>query len=129
MTDREFNCSTCKSKYARQPDKQRQHQERKGCFSTFPTTILQYRGEMNTPMHSATKINYQHCPARFYSPYWASVINLHSKYEQGIMPFEGSLFDQPAKIVSVFDLIHNLKEESRIKHEETMKKYGQRSKR
>ena len=45
------------------------------------------------------------------------------------MPFQGSLLEQPAKIVSVFDLIHNLKEESRIKHEEKMAKYGKRSKR
>ena len=129
MTEGEFNCSRCKIHYPKDQERQRKHQERKGCFDTFPNAILRYRGEMNTPMYSASKINYFHCPARFYSPYWVSIINIHSKFEQGIMPFQGSLLEQPAKIVSVFDLIHNLKEESRIKHEEKMAKYGKRSKR
>jgi hypothetical protein len=40
------------------------------------------------------------------------------------MPFPGSLLEQPAKIVEAFNLIHNLKEESRIKKEETLAKYG-----
>ena len=124
MTEPEYNCSKCKRHYPRDEDRQRKHQERKGCFDTFPTAILKYRGDSNTPMQSATKINYYHCPARFFSNYWASIINVHYKFEDGIMPFPGSLLEQPAKIVEAFNLIHNLKEESRIKKEETLAKYG-----
>jgi hypothetical protein len=124
MTEAEYRCSLCKKKYVRDKDRQLKHQERKGCFSEFASPILFYRGSPNTPMESASGILYHSCYARYYSQYWANIINLHTKFESGIMPFPGSLLEQPAKIVSVFDLIHNLKEESRIKKEETLAKYG-----
>jgi hypothetical protein len=127
MTNQEFDCSKCKVKYPRDKDRQHKHQERKGCFSTYPKPIQRYRGEQGTPMHTATKINYMRCPAQIYSAYWASFINLQINYENGIMPFSGNSLDQPAKIVEAFNLIHNLREETKIKHEQTLSKYGKRS--
>lgn len=104
------------------------HQQRKGCFNTFDKAIFSYKGI--GPMSQSTIVNYSHCPARFYSSYWASFINMQDQFSQGIMPYEGTQLDQPALIVEAMNLIHNLKEETRFKHEETMRKYGkQRSKR
>lgn len=129
MTDPSYNCTLCKSHYKRDIERQRKHQERKGCFSTFPTPILKYRGGQNTPMKSASSVEYFQCPARFYSSFWANIINLHLNYDRGVMPFPGSVLEQPAKIVEAFNLIHNLKEETRIEQEEIAAKYGKRSKR
>ena len=80
-------------------------------------------------MEYASKIVYKKCPALLYSPYWASIINLSYNYEKGILPYKGSLLEQPAHIVEAFNLIHNLKEETRIKQQQVLDKYGKRGKR
>lgn len=127
MTDLSFNCSTCKKKYPRDPDRQKKHQARKGCFGEFPDPILKYRGQNKSPMDGLPSIEYFKCPAQLYSYYWASIINLEGDFREGKMPYGGSFLDQPAIIVEAFDLIHNLKEESKIKEQQVLDRYGKRS--
>ena len=129
MNDLTFNCATCKKKYPRDKDRQRKSQERMGCFNEFPDPILKYSGHKNSSMESMPKIEYFKCPAQVYSHYWASIINLEGSFRDGKMPYEGSILDQPAIIVEAFDLIHNLKEESNIKQQQVLDRYGKRSKR
>lgn len=101
---------------------QRAHQNRKGCFGEMANPVLQYRGDPDSPMGESKKITYYKCPSQFFSPYWANIINMHGKFERGVMPFPGSLMEQPALIVETFNLVHNLKEETKIKLEKTLKK-------
>jgi len=129
MTDLTFNCHTCKKKYPRDPDRQKKHQTRSGCFNEFPDPILKYSGANKTPMFGTPNINYFKCPAQLYSHYWSSIINLEKDFSEGRMPYEGSYLDQPSLIVEAFNLIHNLKEETNIKQQQVLDKYGKRSKR
>ena len=128
MTDLNFNCTLCKKKYLRSEKMQNKHQERKGCFGEAESPILKYSGKKETPMEFSNSINYFKCPAQLYSFYWASIINLEGDFRSGKMPYSGSFLDQPAIIVEAFDLIHNLKEETSIKKEQVLSKYGKRSK-
>jgi hypothetical protein len=122
MVDSEFNCTKCKVRYPRDRKLQQAHQERKWCFSTSDKPHFAYKGV--GPMGNSTAINYSQCPARFYSNKWASIIGMHDQYKKGVMPFDGSPMDQPASIIEAFNLINNLKEEAKFKHEQTMRKYG-----
>lgn len=50
------------------------------------------------------------------------VMHLFDGYEKGILPFEGSLSDQPAQIMQIFTLVNLLKlEHKKFLHEEQKK--------
>ncbi len=50
------------------------------------------------------------------------VMHLFDGYEKGVLPFEGSLADQPAQIMQIFVLINLLKlEHKKFMHEEQQK--------
>lgn len=51
-------------------------------------------------------------------PYFSYFIGLFLAYEKGILPFSGSLVDQPAKIIEIFEVIQQL----RLEREETVRK-------
>lgn len=51
-------------------------------------------------------------------PFFSYFINLFMSFQKGILPFEGALVDQPAKIIEVFDVLQQLRYES----EEAMRK-------
>jgi len=73
------------------------YQKVKGCIST-PRTNYKVEG---------FKIN--KCLGNFTSREVYSYFEMFKVYERGIMPFEGSMMDQPAKLIDLFNMIEQLK--------------------
>lgn len=124
MRDAEYNCNMCKNKYARIPDRQKQYQTKKGCFETYPNSLLQY--SPNHSMKGHAKILYNHCPARFFNAGVAGLISYNDKFQSGIMPFDGGYYEQPAKFVEIMDLVHNLINEYKSEQQKTLDKHGRK---
>lgn len=64
-----------------------------------------------SPFLKVGKISYSTCIGNFYN---ASVIHLltaFAAYENGVMPYSGSLMDQPNKVIEVFEMIANIKQD------------------
>ena len=121
-TNQEFNCGKCLSKYAgRRKDGDemtRKSRESKNC-----TTI-------GRVVHSIPRdgIKFKTCPANFRDLSLNYIFEAQVNYEKGIMPFSGSFFEQPNKIIECFNLIHNMKERYNLEQEEKRRdKNGKRS--
>lgn len=82
-------------------------QKVKGCVST-PKTNYKIEG---------FKLN--KCLGNFTSNEIYGYFEMYKLYEKGIMPFDGAISDQPAKIIDLFNMIDQLKAE---KTEENQKK-------
>ena len=72
------------------------------------------------------KVNFSKCIGNYYDAVWASWVNYYPQYEKGMLPFEGSLMNQPAKFVEVMDLVHNLIREKDTEKEQQAKQHGNR---
>lgn len=64
---------------------------------------------LNVVFHNSKKINY---------PYFTYIITLFNQYKLGVLPFNGCLVDQPAKIIEIFDLLYQLQ----FEHEDKTRK-------
>ncbi len=53
-------------------------------------------------------LKFNRCIGNFYSQSGAMLIDFYYKYKEGVMPYEGALMDQPAKIIDVFNIIDGL---------------------
>lgn len=63
------------------------------------------------------------CPGNFYSQAVTSYIDLYYNYQRGVLPYEGTLMDQPSKIIDVFNTIDALIKNKQIEaHKEQEKK-------
>lgn len=127
MTNPDYQCRLCKTKYKRQPVMQKKHQDRKGCFEQKGSPCQQYLPQHN--MVGYKKILYYKCPTLFYDRGASFFIDYYHSWTNGIMPYSGTYLEQPAKFVEVMDLVHNLLEEHKKIIEEKQKSYGKRSKR
>jgi hypothetical protein len=100
--------------------------ERKGCFELVPKwrrDQMKGCGELSVKpvMIWKDRLRFFKCPTNIKNGYVEELIGLNRQYENGILPYEGSLFSQPAKLVEVFNQTNSLRldeEISRSKHEE-----------
>lgn len=106
--DSEFNCNNCKKKYSLSV-----RNEKKGCAVKKPTNFIKYDDILS----------FSKCPSNFYSPLYANFIDMFSLFSQGVLPFEGGLLDQPAKIVDIFKMVENLQAENLKKAKEKAEKW------
>lgn len=74
---------------------------------------------LNVVFHEKNKLKY---------PYFSYIITLFNQYKNGTLPFTGSLVEQPAKIIEIFDVLYQLQyeqeENSRKKHEKERNEIG-----
>lgn len=92
LFDDKWNCYTCMtSKYFER------YKSVKGCVSD-PRTRYQIEGY---------KLN--KCLGNFVSREICAYYEMYTLYEKGIMPFEGVMTDQPAKLIDLFNMIGQLK--------------------
>lgn len=66
-------------------------------------------------IHYNHRIDCYTCPGNLYEHSVENLLYIHSKFEQGIMPYGGTLMDQPAKFIQSMQLIDAVN--SRIKEE------------
>jgi hypothetical protein len=94
ITDNRFNCSVCiKSTSAAH------REEKKRCNTPGEKPVAKYHDYLN----------YYRCPGAFRSQDSVELILAHRLWEQGVLPYDGGLLDQPAKYVEAMRLIDGLK--------------------
>ena len=93
-----FLCSTCLNLYPSQPERLEKERVIKGCYNQY-----------DEPRHHQDDIKYYTCIGNFYSESASHWIEYLPKYELGVMPFDGSYFDQPAKAIQVMRIVHSYK--------------------
>jgi hypothetical protein len=83
----------------------------KGCFSVGERVL-----------HSISReINFKTCIGNFFEQDVLGWLEMHSKYESGMLPFSGSLMDQPNKAIEIFRIIGKYKQDRMIEENEKAK--------
>lgn len=115
MTEPKYRCSDCKRKYKNDKQKAEKNYELMACRYLAEKPRHNYNPEHNNKGNP--KILYRNCIGNYYDNYFASLINYYNKYNNGILPFNGGLFEQPSKFVEVMELVHNLINENNTSKE------------
>lgn len=72
------------------------------------------------------------CHKGFHHPNFGTLVLMHEAYEKGILPFEGPLVDQPAKIIDIFNILNSFnlerQQELQKKNEEVAKRQAPKGK-
>jgi hypothetical protein len=63
-----------------------------------------------------------HRKNNFKYPYFSYVLNLYSQYKKGSLPFPGSVSEQPAKIIEIFNVLEQLELEQQEKQRKAVEK-------
>lgn len=72
--------------------------------------------------YSLEDIEFNACIGNFTSQGAKYIIDLFMMFEKGVMPYEGSLSDQPAKLLEAFDMIRSIREQKRLENEQKQKR-------
>lgn len=114
MTNPMFKCNLCKKNY------RQSHRDRMGCTDYNARPRQFYRPDSG----SGTKVTFDSCIANYSCNEWIEILNFYPSYKNGTMMFSGSYSDQPAKFVSVMNLMENLISEDQQRREKAIKKRG-----
>ena len=97
IDEKKYRCGSCLTEYTNRADGEKMLQasrDSKGCFGVKDYKVLSL----------SDGISFKTCPGNFYSKEVAGLLEAFRSYERGVMPFQGALFDQPAKVIEVFGL-------------------------
>ena len=110
-----FNCFFCINKYGktkRLKEKTKRNRKLKGCF------------DISTKTYQLGDYVYKSCIGN-YTKDINFILESFALYSKGVMPFSGTLVDQPSKIIEIFDIIGNQQDifqKEMIKKEENLLK-------
>lgn len=110
----EFHCGTCKKRAS-----QETRDKKKACSIQSDKEIFQVD----------EKVFYRRCPANYWSASSQELISIYSKFDKGLLPFKGSLMDQPAKFIDVMSIVERLTIEHQIEMNKKAQKKWQTTKR
>lgn len=121
-----FYCETCLGKYCGRPDEKamtQKNRELKGCF-----------GIKKNPIHTLSvsegkdSIKFSTCVGNFFDWTVLSLLEMQRLYDKGILPYPGSLSNQPNKIIEAFTVIEKYKYEKAERDRKTreLKERGKR---
>lgn len=65
----------------------------------------------DTPIYRIDNLDFYTCPCNFQNRLLGFLLTALDGYEKGILPYPGSLSEQPAKAIEALILLSNLKEE------------------
>lgn len=91
--DENFNCFSCKKKMSEGIRDKRKH-----CFTPKSSPVAEYNGN----------IKYFTCPSNHFNSGMSRIIDMFRLFQEGVLPYQGGLLDQPSKIVEAFRIIENL---------------------
>lgn len=74
------------------------------------------------PRVEVDDIKYKTCPGNYYDGSVVSLIEMFSRFENGIMPFEGGYGDQPAKLINAFNLIDAIRRQKQTEADDKAKR-------
>ena len=78
----------------------------RGCFDT------------TTQKYKILNLEFKTCPGNYSNNYIYYLWQLFTHYENNLLPYKGSLGEQPAKIIEIFDIIQEVVRD----YEEKLKK-------
>jgi len=114
MENRDFICSECvsklKTKLKGDEEREIKHRTAKGCY-----------GVLEKPVHNADRMAFSRCIGNFFSYSALGYIEMHGMYEKGVLPFQGSLGDQPNKVIELFGVVKSFKIEKMEKDHQRQK--------
>jgi hypothetical protein len=108
LTEPAFNCAACLIRY-----KKEHRDSQKGCNAPTSRVVAKY--------HSF--FEFKRCPGALKSQAMREIIQLHRLWESGVLPYDGGVLDQPAKIVEAMGLVDSLKFEHQKDLEAKAKKW------
>lgn len=88
-----FHCDFCKKKYAKS-----YRDNRKACSVESKKPVFEYKD----------RIKYYRCPANFVDMSIVHYMTVNKHFRNGIMPFSGTLMEQPNKLIEILELIESL---------------------
>jgi hypothetical protein len=92
--------------------------EMKGCGITSKKPVMRWK----------EKLVFYRCPTNYRSGFAEELIGLSSKFESGVLPYDGGLLAQPAKMVECLNQIQTLKIEDEIQRTKAQEKQWQKTK-
>ena len=106
LTTPKYRCSDCIRKYKGDEVKSDKLKEQNACNYLTEKPRHKYTAGHNNKGNPG--VNYFTCVGNYYFPEWSGLISYFQTYSKGILPFEGGMYDQPAKFVELMNLIDNL---------------------
>jgi hypothetical protein len=103
IDNRDFYCHDCLNKYAHRPDYETmtaRTRELKGCFSV-----------KERPIATVDELKFFKCVGNFFRSEVLTLLEMQGRYEKGILPYPGSLSEQPNKVIEIFAAIEQYKRE------------------
>lgn len=108
IDEKKFYCEKCLSKYSGRADYETMTQKSrdlKGCFGVKPNPIH----AIPLSADGSEAIRFSTCIGNFFSGTILSFSEMQRQYEKGVLPFPGSLLQQPNKIIEIFGVISKYK--------------------
>lgn len=93
-----FSCSKCAAKY--KPEHRPRKRKSKGCY------------DYSTRVYRIENIVYKTCIGN-YNKDISFFVEAFSMYEKGMLPFKGTLSEQPSKIIDIFNIIEQRRAEKK----------------
>jgi len=112
LFEKRFNCDDCLGRYGdsvRGKERSVAHRRKKGCFDYTSQVYV-----LDDYKYLSCIGNFQDISVRYY---W----ELFQKYEKNILPYKGSLQEQPNKIIEIFNFIDAI-----LKRKQENKKEGKK---
>lgn len=100
ITNPAFNCVEKKKLY-KNPKQLEDFENRNGCGLKITKYVRHKLDDDRLGFHS--------CVCDHLHDNFNHILFLQSQFEKGMLPFDGSLSDQPAQIIEIFNLIERLK--------------------
>lgn len=109
--EKTFQCEAC---MATRPPRER---TKKGCQGPGKGVAIWRLTVGEKPLYDIST-----CLGNFWNPGVMHWMQVHQQFKAGILPFEGPLLDQPAKVMDIFDLLGTLENELFEKKQKEAKK-------
>lgn len=115
-----MECSRCYQEYANREKLHERIKLGQGCEKPSPKMVANIE-------YGSLKIVFKRCVGNFYWKPLEDYLRVYELYNAGVIPYPGSLMDQPAKFVELMDLLHNLTQRrERELREEAARKHGRK---
>ena len=92
IDERKYQCDPC---HQIEPQRQAKAQRLQGCTQVVEWDVCKLDDQMG--LHT--------CPGNYYSETVVGLLAAFTTFELGVMPYPGSYFDQPAKVLEIFTII------------------------
>ena len=121
MDDARFRCGDCGNQYRARPDIEKMlvaYRQSKAC------EVVQEK-----PVQALDELRFHTCLGNFFTHSAARLVEMHAHFDRGVMPYPGSLADQPAKVIDAFRVISNWKQRRLAEEAEKARKEAKKKKR